>query len=176
MATAPKLTEPPFVQVPGSVRSRKRRSNECFEHLVHVRMLLLLELLHEQGILLKQLPEVLCGRHDWKVQVEPRSATMKEVFMRRANLSQNQICHTNCAWPLLTEKQNITSALYVTQRLSEDAEARGLTVTSAHPLSGALVGLSPTTRVIAGSVGASLPARPAVGFNLKCCLYGSLSS
>ena len=77
----PSLTEPQFVQVPGSVRSRKRRSNECFEHLVHVRMLLLLELLHEQGILLKQLPDVLCGRHDWKVQVEPRSATMKEVFM-----------------------------------------------------------------------------------------------
>ena len=50
-----------------------------------------------------------------------------------------------------------------TNRNQDNAEARGLTVLLPHSLFTTLVNLAPTTRVIAGGLGASLPARPAVG-------------
>ena len=50
-----------------------------------------------------------------------------------------------------------------TNRNRDNAEARGLTVLLPHSLWTTLVNLAPTTGVIAGGLGASLPARPAVG-------------
>ena len=50
-----------------------------------------------------------------------------------------------------------------TNRNHDNAEARGLTMLLPHSLWTTLVNLAPTTSVIAGGLGASLPARPAVG-------------
>ena len=50
-----------------------------------------------------------------------------------------------------------------TNRNHDNAEARSLTVLLPHSLWTTLVNLAPTTGVIAGGLGASLPARPAAG-------------
>ena len=58
-----------------------------------------------------------------------------------------------------------------TNRNHDNAEARGLTVLLPHSLWTTLVNLAPTTGVIAGGLGASLPARPAVGSILHRDIY-----